>query len=187
MRFKLFFRRYTSLMLTIVGVAAACFLSMLFVNIQLSNSNRIEFNNRLVDNQNKLLASIKQTAIELKSDSHADHDAQLEVLNCIVELFGSRPNTVILRSESDACLLGTRIAPSKPSGTAPPSDGRVAGGSSLAKTPLSNTAPLSPAASHQPTAPTTPPNAIERLGYILNDTIGEIPTVVKNVFNLITP
>jgi len=50
----------------------------------------------------------------------ADHDTQLKYMQCLANLFGSKPGAVITQKEFDSCLAGTRIEPSADNGNSEP-------------------------------------------------------------------
>lgn len=76
-----------------------------------NESNLAKFTNDQVIATKAVVDQIKLETQELKVDSHSDHDTLLKSINCMAELFGEHPNQYIPKSEFDACLAGTRIAP----------------------------------------------------------------------------
>lgn len=84
---------------------------ILLIQQQTQNAKQLKINTQILDSQKQILLSLKQTANDLKTDNHSDHDTQIKYVQCIVNLFGSKPGQIITQAEFDACLGGTRITP----------------------------------------------------------------------------
>ncbi len=59
----------------------------------------------------QVVKQLQQAVKDIQSDNHSDHDLQIQYVQCIVNLFGSKPGQIITQEEFDKCLAGTRIDP----------------------------------------------------------------------------
>lgn len=91
-----------------IGIAT---LLILAIQTQHTQSQQTKFTKDQVVATKAVVDQIKQETNDLMADNHSDHDQLLTSINCMAELFGEHPGEFIPKSEFDACLNGTRIAP----------------------------------------------------------------------------
>jgi len=116
---KTWFKKYWAEIVRVVTLLMVGFLLVVTINGLLNSYRTLEKTkslgeqNNQISLQNKELSEQLTKAVDdLKADNHKDHDILVRYNQCVINLFGSRPNQIITQTDLDACLAGTRIEPS---------------------------------------------------------------------------